>query len=76
MLFTMEETLVPAPVNCLVIRFRPGCGKTAKRVSGVLAEGDPSIRTVVLDDALVVAVDTVLDGQEIIIGDRLRTALS
>jgi L-seryl-tRNA(Ser) seleniumtransferase len=75
MLFTMDERLVPAPVNCLTLRFDSRSGKSALSVSKALAAGDPSIRTVVLDDVLVVAVDTVLDGQELIIGDRLRRAL-
>jgi L-seryl-tRNA(Ser) seleniumtransferase len=75
MLFTMDERLVPAPVNCLTLRFDARSGKNARSVSEILAAGDPSIRTVLLDDVLVIAVDTVLDGQELIIGDRLRRAL-
>src|SRR4030095_4608872 len=75
MLFTMDERLVPAPVHCLTLLFDSRSGKSALSVSKALAVGDPSIRTVVLDDVLVVAVDTVLDGQELIIGDHLRRAL-
>jgi L-seryl-tRNA(Ser) seleniumtransferase len=76
MCFTMEENLVPEPVNCLAITFKPGCRKSARSVADALAAGDPSVRTVELGDVLVVAVDTVLDGQEVVIGERLRQALS
>lgn len=75
MYFTMDERLETAPVNCLALRFHSQSDKNARVVSETLAAGDPSVRTVVLDDVLVVAVDTVLDGQELVIGDRLRQAL-
>jgi L-seryl-tRNA(Ser) seleniumtransferase len=75
MYFTMDERLETAPVNCLALRFHSQSDKNAQAVSETLAAGDPSVRTVVLDDVLVVAVDTVLDGQELVIGDRLRQAL-
>jgi L-seryl-tRNA(Ser) seleniumtransferase len=75
MYFTMDERLESDPVNCLALRFDSGSGKSARSVSDVLASGDPSIRTVILDDVLIIAVDTVLDGQELVIGERLRQAL-
>ena len=75
MYFTMDERLESDPVNCLALRFESGSGKSARSVSDVLASGDPSIRTVILDDVLIIAVDTVLDGQELVIGERLRQAL-
>jgi len=73
--FTMDERLENNPVNCLAIEFDPASGHRAQAVSDKLAAGDPSIATVVLGETLVVAVDTVLDGQERIIADRLRKAL-
>lgn len=73
--FTMEETLEDEPVNCLTLRFLRRSGKTAAQVAARLASGDPSIRTIELDDALVIAVDAVLDGQEVLVGERLRAAL-
>ena len=36
-----------------------------ERVSNELLDGDPSIATVVLDDELVIAVDTLLDDQHL-----------
>ena len=77
--FTMDERLVPDPVNCLALRFAPGSAHSAQSVCDALAAGDPSVATVVLTDAagdaLVIAVDTVLDGQEHVIAERLRRAL-
>jgi L-seryl-tRNA(Ser) seleniumtransferase len=73
--FTMDERLLPQPVNCLAIDFDSCSGKTAQQVYTKLAEGDPSIATVLLDHKLIIAVDTLLDGQEQIIVERLKLAL-
>jgi D-glucosaminate-6-phosphate ammonia-lyase len=74
--FTMDERVLGEPVNCLTLTFDRTSGKTAQSVAAVLASGVPSIRTVVTNDILVVAVDTVLDGQEIVVGERLVAALT
>jgi L-seryl-tRNA(Ser) seleniumtransferase len=74
--FTMDERLEAEPVTSLVIGFGPQCGCDAQKTCDALAAGDPSIATVVLDDVLVVAVDTILNGQEAIIGERLRSILT
>jgi seryl-tRNA(Sec) selenium transferase len=73
--FTMDERLESDPINCLAIEFDPASGHTAQLLSDQLAAGDPSIATVVLGETLVIAVDTVLDGQERTIAERLRKAL-
>jgi hypothetical protein len=74
--FTMDERLEAEPINCLAIGFDPQCGCDAQKTCGALGAGDPSIATVVLDDVLVVAVDTVLDGQDKIIAEQLRSILT
>jgi L-seryl-tRNA(Ser) seleniumtransferase len=74
--FTMDERLEPEPVNCLALKFDPQSGLTFQKVCDALLAGNPSIATVVLGDVLVVAVDTVLDGQELVIAERLRAALT
>jgi D-glucosaminate-6-phosphate ammonia-lyase len=74
--FTMDERLEPEPVSCLAIKFDPRCGWNAQKTCDALAAGDPRIATGVLDDVLVVAVDTVLDGQERMIAERLAAILS
>ena len=74
MSFTMDERLVPEPVNCAAVRCT-ATSRTAEQVSSALSSGEPSIATVVLDDFLVAAVDCIVDGQETTIGDRLREEL-
>ena len=74
MCFTMDERLVPDPVNCLVVDFAASDGRTARAVSEVLAGGNPSIRCVVEGTALVIVVETLREGDEELIARRLREA--
>jgi L-seryl-tRNA(Ser) seleniumtransferase len=75
-LFTLSEELVEAgEVNCLAVRFDAGSGLSAQSVSAQLEAGDPIIATVVHDETLVVAVDTLLEGQAEIVAQRLRRAM-
>ncbi len=69
--FTMEEQLENGPVNCLTIR-----ADDVPRIAARLAEGNPSIATLVQDNALVVAMDTVADEEVAVIGACIRQALS
>lgn len=73
MQFTMEERLEAGPVNCLVVR--TGSGSSVQQIAEHLAAGTPSIATVVQDDALVVAVDTVEDHEVPVIAHAIRAAL-
>lgn len=73
--FTMDERLVPDPVNCLVVAFSPESGTSAHEVSERLAAGNPSIRCVVEGDALVIVVETVREGDEPLIAARVREAV-
>ncbi len=75
MYFTMDERLLSEPVNCATISFN-SIEHTAQQISDALAAGEPSIATVVLGDTLVAAVDCIVDGQEITIGERLREELA
>jgi hypothetical protein len=72
--FTMDERLIAEPVNCMTIAFATAAD--AERVSELLLSGEPSIATVVLDSKLVVAVDTLLEGQHLAIAGRLRPILA
>jgi L-seryl-tRNA(Ser) seleniumtransferase len=72
--FTMDERLVAEPVSCMAVQF-PGGPPVSERLSAELLAGEPSIATVVLDDKLVVAVDTLLDDQHLQIATRLRELL-
>lgn len=73
--FTMDERLLHEPINCLRLTPLAGTTFTAQDIAKELADGDPSIAALVIDDQLVVAVDTVLDGQETVIANRLLQIL-
>jgi D-glucosaminate-6-phosphate ammonia-lyase len=73
MYFTMDERLEPSPVNCLAIRFPDAAA--AERICSRLAAGEPSIATVTVVEQLVIAMDTILDGQERQIAARLQAEL-
>jgi D-glucosaminate-6-phosphate ammonia-lyase len=74
MCFTMDERLIPDPVNCLVVDFAPTAARSAEQVSHVLAGGNPSIRCIVEGTSLVIVVETVQDGDEHVIAERVRQA--
>jgi seryl-tRNA(Sec) selenium transferase len=72
--FTMDERLVPEPINSLVVEVEPGSGIGAAAVAARLAEGMPSILVNVEADRLIVCVDALREGEETIIADLLRDA--
>lgn len=74
MSFTMDERLIPEPVNSLVIAFSPDAPRSAADIDRILAAGNPSIRCIVEGDALVIVVETVREGEEAIIIERLLQA--
>jgi D-glucosaminate-6-phosphate ammonia-lyase len=76
MCFTMEETLAPAPVNCLHIRVGRESGTTAAEVDATLQAGEPSVLAHVVDDAVVVVVDSVPDEDDELLAERLSAAFA
>ena len=75
MCFTMDERLVPEPVDCLVVDFvQAARARSGEQVAQTLARGNPSIHCVVEGNALVIVVETVRDGEELTIAARLREA--
>jgi hypothetical protein len=74
MCFTMDERLIPDPVNCLVVDFAPTAARSAEQVSHTLAGGNPSVRCIVEGTSLVIVVETVQDGDENVIAERVRQA--
>jgi D-glucosaminate-6-phosphate ammonia-lyase len=72
--FAMDETIEDTPVTCMTVNFSQN--GQAERISDALLAGDPCIATVVVDGKLVVAVDTLLDDQHLIIAERLHELLS
>jgi L-seryl-tRNA(Ser) seleniumtransferase len=75
MCFTMDERLVPEPVNSLVVEVDPAAERSAQEIAQMLARGNPSIRCIVEGNALVVVVETVREGEVQVIAERLRQAL-
>jgi len=74
-LFTMSEELVTgSSVNCLALTF-DNCGCTAGSVAARLEAGDPIVATIVQADTLIVAVDALLAGQDVLVAQRLARAL-
>jgi L-seryl-tRNA(Ser) seleniumtransferase len=75
MSFTMQETLEPEPINCLVVELAEG-DQGAGRVAAALAAGDPSILVHAIGARLVVDVECVSAEEASLIGRRLRDAVS
>ncbi|MBA3532996.1 MAG: aminotransferase class V-fold PLP-dependent enzyme [Ardenticatenales bacterium] len=73
--FTMEEALADGPTNCVVVTFTPESGLEAQGVAKQLAQGSPRIETIVLEEVLVIVMETVLEGQELEIAAALKTIL-
>jgi L-seryl-tRNA(Ser) seleniumtransferase len=74
MCFTMDERLIPEPVNCLVVELSPEAPQTAADIARTLATGNPAIRCIVEGNALVIVVETVREGEEVVIIERLLQA--
>ena len=73
--FTMGENLLRQPVNCVALTFDTRSPHTARSVSDALLAGEPSIAAMVHGDRLVVAVDVMQPGQELIVAGRLQEIL-
>jgi len=73
MCFTMDERLVPDPVNCLVIKFdKAKSGLSAAEAADRLAAGDPAILAVVEGDRLAVVMDVIEDPEILVIAERIK----
>jgi D-glucosaminate-6-phosphate ammonia-lyase len=73
--FSMEETLIPEPVNCLHVRIKQETGTSARDLSAELWALNPAIALHARDDALMAVVETLADGEEEIVAGRIRDAL-
>ena len=73
MCFTMDERLIPDPVNCLVVTFdRAKSGLTASEAADKLAAGDPVILAVVEGDRLAIVMDVIEDAEIAVIAERFK----
>jgi L-seryl-tRNA(Ser) seleniumtransferase len=69
--FTMDERLVPEPVNALVVEFEAAGRLTASVVADRLASGNPSIACVREATRLIFCVDLTSDEEVVTIGEQL-----
>jgi L-seryl-tRNA(Ser) seleniumtransferase len=73
MCFTMDERLVPEPVNALVIRIDPAvAGLSAAAVAEALEAGTPSVMAIREDDRIAIVMDVLEDADVAAIAARLR----
>ncbi len=73
MAFTMDERLVPEPVNALVLDLPGG---RAARVADLLEQGAPRILAVREPDRLIFCVDVMDEAEAAVVGERLRIAIA
>jgi len=69
--FTLDERLIPEPVNSLVV----DVGDRADALAGELAAGDPSIVCVPMDGKLVFCLETVEEADEPLLVERIRSVV-
>jgi len=66
-----------SPVTSLLVRVdEKAFGRTIADVAEALREGDPSIWVRSREDAITLSVKTIVDGDELVIADRLKSLLS
>ena len=73
--FTMDERLVPDPVNSLVLELAAGHRLTHADLGRLLSEGDPSIACDVQADRLIFCFDAISDEEVDAVGARLLEVL-
>lgn len=71
MAFTMDERLLPEPVNALVVTLSPDAPQTAATIAKTLARGTPAIRCIVEGNALVIVVETIDEEEAACIVERV-----
>ena len=72
MYFTLDERLVPDPVNSLVVGFEPGCKLGVDYLEEKLAQGNPIISAVRKGEKLVFALDVVTADEVVFVGKRIN----
>lgn len=72
--FTMEETLEDGPINCLQIMLPMQID--ARMVARQLSERPPRVLVHAVDKSIVAVMDTVLPGEEAVIGERIGQELA
>ena len=73
--FTMDERVVPEPVNSLVLTATPAAKLGLEAIATGLADGDPSILCVAESTRLIFCCDVIADSEVDLIADRLTAML-
>lgn len=69
--FTLDERLVPEPVNSVFVRPDGGCGHSAASLAAALAQGRPSVQAVAVGEVLSLCLETVREDQDELLAERL-----
>ncbi len=72
MYFTLDERLIPDPVNCLVVGFEDGCALSAEYLEEKMGEGDRIIAAIPEGDDLIFALDVVTAEEVAYVGERIN----
>lgn len=72
MYFTLDERLIPDPVNCLVVGFEDGCALSAGYLDQKLSESDRAIAAILEGDSLIFALDVVTAEEVAYVGERIN----
>ena len=72
MCFTLDERLVPDPVNCLIVRFEEDGKLSADYLEERLAEGDCAVAAIREGEALIFALDVVTADEVTYVGRRIK----
>lgn len=73
--YTLDETLEPTPVNALAVRLPEHASGGVRELQRALERSSPPILTHVIDERLVVVMETVHDDDEALVARALRAAL-
>ncbi len=73
--FTMDERIIPEPVNALVVELDAATGLTPAGVARVLADGNPSVAVVAEEARLIFCFDVTTDAEIPVIAARCRQAV-
>ena len=75
-LFTMDGRLVEGPINAVVVSLARSAERSTREVMDALTAGYPSIRTLECAGQMVLVTETLRDGEEELLAERLCRAVA
>jgi len=76
MCFTLDERLVPEPVNCVTLEFGGDTTFTAAKLADALKDEEPQILTIPEGDVLIIAVDEMTDDEARYVAMRISAIVA